>query len=841
MANAEAEPAPTPWWKTAAAGSVAAGCLIGAAVWSRWLPLTVGLLATAAVFVFLLARNPEHWLRRLAAAAFTAAGASAVLPDFSVWFSTPGLTGVVSKGGEMSVLFLGAAGLFSIIEVIRTRPRPATKARHRQSVDGGAAVAFGAIGEGANVNVTVASNGGVIHQQHAPGSGEQGPPSQTDHDLEVKLALKDLQTKRFREAGGILANTERFHFEELQEETKFRLLRGLGVFEVLQMNTKASATMFRRAARQAPSDPRGKACIVRALLSEDRLSDAMAEVRKLVAEYPNDIEIWSNRVDLHDEEDRVEDLARNGPDGALLDDNVLAALAKLALSNGNRALALEYGLKARDAGCQHAANYLTLGNALLDEYDRYGPSVPTPVAETEADIQRLKQAIEYFDTGLANAIGAPWEDPIVTGLLTNKADALTFLGDPNVGDWLRHAHETLPHSPEIKRGYALWLANRGAVDEAVDLLRAVVDTTASPQALYELGVQLARREDQRSLEDAATAALQVLAEPKDKVEPWLRPAALRLAVTTMLDLSEVQRAEELLSSATAEMPDEVLFLQVDVARATGGAVAEKQAAVEAAETLAGRLSVSDAATLTLRLARLEEFPAANALLSAVAEGDRNERLMRYSVYIAARLGDHDSTLARARVYRERYGFEPDVLHPELDALETDDPSAAADLMANYLREHPDDRLVWLRRSGLGLNHARPDWVTADTEKLPDPEDCNPHHGRAVVHILASSGKPEEALDYAFVLFRSRFESGDARAALVDAVFRFDNRPELSHPDAVAVDCAVTLEADHGLEFKVVIESAQNPVEFRGEYAPDSELARTLLGKHVGDTVTLPSC
>ena len=658
-----------------------------------------------------------------------------------------------------------------------------------------------------------------------------------NHEIEIKLALEKLDTPEFREGGGVLTDKRRFHFEKLHPDTRFRLLRGLGFFHALLNRNAASARSFREAARECPKEARGAACQVRALMVEERAEEAHREVRAQVDAHPDNLELLAIRIQLSDESDTTEELVNAAPPGAPHDANVLAALALLALANGDRTAALEYGSKAIDAGCVRPSNYLTMGNALLHEYERPEPWTLDVVADEDSKA-RIRRAIEYFEAGIENTTGAPAEAPITTQLLTNKADALAFLGDPGVGDWLRYARERLPESPEIRRGYALWLGNNGALDEAIGLLRSVVDETQSAKALLELGVHLEQKGDDASLQDAANVALQVLSEPTG-LDEWQRASALRLAVTTLLRAGKHAQARIQLDAADEAQRNEVALLEVEYARVAIGDDAGRAQAVKAAETLAGTLPAWDATTLARRLLDAGEFEPALRVILGVPEKVRTEALTRYAVYCGARSGDESGTLERARAYRSKFGFDADVLHLELDALDGS-PDQAEALISEYLGSHPDDRLAWLRRSWLGIREARLEWVDTDLQRMPKPTECHPRNGRVAAQVLAEVGESAKALNYAFRLFRAHFESGEAREALLDVIYKTSAPPSLTSPEIVDVDCAVTLQDDFGNEFSVILESGASPSQYRDEYAPDSSLAKELVGRRIGDLVTLPS-
>lgn len=819
----ETGPPPTPpWWRTSLVGSLAVGLAVAIAAWCPWWQLRAALVAASFVFVYLLLRNPEHWARRLAATCLAVAAGAALLPDFDFWLERPGLTVIASKSSELVLGFLGAAAVFALLEVFRTRPRSPTP-RHRQSVRNGNAVALGNIGDGAQVSINIGT------------AEDGGQRSRDNHDIRVKLALEELRTKRFREIGGVLLDTERFHFEELQPDSRFKLLRGLATFEVFQLNESGAAVRFRAAARLAPREARGRACLVRALSSEHRFDDAKEEVRAALLDHPTDLELWGLRVLLHADDETAEDLAKQAPETALLDPKVLFALGQLALQCGDRRSAYDYAKGSYDAGYKQVGNYFTLGTSLIEEYAQPEPWESPPLSNDPASVARLRRAIAWFDEGLDQAIGAPSEEAIVEQLAANKADALTFVGDQSVGQWLRQARERLPNSALIRRGYALWLAKTGAIDEAIELLRSVAKATQEPRASLDLALHLTKKGDVQSLRDAATIALLLLQEKGNVADTSIRSMALRLSVNSLLDLGRAQEAADNLAEAGIELADEVALLSVHVVGTLEGTEAERKAALAAAESLAGKLAPWDAGTLAARLASLDEFEAALKLIDSVPDARSTEALSRYRVHCTAQTRDEVTTLKCAREYRLKYGFNTFVLHTELDALDGD-PSAAAHLMAEYLREHPDDRLVWLRRSSLGIRTARHDWVATESQRLPDPDACHPQHGRVAAQILAEAGQPDRALAYAFRLFRRCFDSGEAREALLDVIYKMSERPTLEHPEAVVTDSAVKLRGNHCVESWVIIESGAEPMRSRAEHAPSSDLALALLGKRVGDTV-----
>lgn len=150
---------PTAWWKTALGTAVGvAGAIVGA-TWSPWWQLSLFLLLAALVFVWLLLRNPELWLRRATRSCLGVAIGSAALPDLTAWVDLPGLGAVLEFGPWASVGFLVAAFGFAVLDGRRSKPPPPpTSGPVSAKTQSGHAVAVGNV-TAENVNIQISGGG----------------------------------------------------------------------------------------------------------------------------------------------------------------------------------------------------------------------------------------------------------------------------------------------------------------------------------------------------------------------------------------------------------------------------------------------------------------------------------------------------------------------------------------------------------------------------------------------------------------------------------------------------------------------------------------------------------
>jgi len=173
----------------------------------------------------------------------------------------------------------------------------------------------------------------------------------------------------------------------------------------------------------------------------------------------------------------------------------------------------------------------------------------------------------------------------------------------------------------------------------------------------------------------------------------------------------------------------------------------------------------------------------------------------------------------------------------LEELNEFDP--ALDLLDVAIKESPDSffaKTLRVRRSLIGLIKNRPELVESDEAMLPAVGEAAVSLSCQVARILAEGPSPISGARYAYELLRQNFGEFEPHLCMA---FLFgvgdESFPEDEVGDTVKIGCAVRFRIEgEDVDEWLVIEDSPNPLMLRNEIAPDSEIAKDLLGKKVGD-------
>jgi hypothetical protein len=146
----------------------------------------------------------------------------------------------------------------------------------------------------------------------------------------------------------------------------------------------------------------------------------------------------------------------------------------------------------------------------------------------------------------------------------------------------------------------------------------------------------------------------------------------------------------------------------------------------------------------------------------------------------------------------------------------------------------------LMRSVIGVQSQQPSLVNGTTEALLAVEELPVDYIIPAIHVLRFAGAGNATVDYAYRFLRLHFDDIRAHQAMMLSLMPGDHSITLpASLDTVAEDAAVAVhEALSGNIRWFVLENTDKPNAAFEELPLNSELAKELLGKHVGDTVIL---
>ena len=159
---------------------------------------------------------------------------------------------------------------------------------------------------------------------------------------------------------------------------------------------------------------------------------------------------------------------------------------------------------------------------------------------------------------------------------------------------------------------------------------------------------------------------------------------------------------------------------------------------------------------------------------------------------------------------------------------------------NFLKDHPGHKLAILMRSVIGIQSQQPNLVSGKLDDLPTVEELQPDYILPVTHVLRFSGAGNTTVDYAYRFLRLHFDDIRAHQALMLSLMPGDTSITIPPTEeSVAIGSAVCVHDDLNSTFRwFVLEETERPNADFEEISARSSLAQELIGKRVGDRVTL---
>jgi tetratricopeptide (TPR) repeat protein len=207
---------------------------------------------------------------------------------------------------------------------------------------------------------------------------------------------------------------------------------------------------------------------------------------------------------------------------------------------------------------------------------------------------------------------------------------------------------------------------------------------------------------------------------------------------------------------------------------------------------------------------------------------------------AGRLKQDKIILDTCQALYERGVRNWEVVEFECRYLEEYDFPKAIGRLQEFITANPTQRLPKLRLAILGTRYGQNGLVHVSEQILPPPEDLPMPYAVPVVHLLQWHGQGKLAVDYAYRLLRCHYSELAAHKAYLASLVP-GSRPEdiPAAMDKVEIGSAVQYgEGGVTAADWFVIEDTDKPNSEFEEIVAQSDIARELLGKKVGDSFIL---
>ncbi len=678
----------------------------------------------------------------------------------------------------------------------------------------------------------------VVHLEARCEPAAAGPSDALGEEISAAAAF--LESHQYQLARLALLRLREQKWSQLSNTHKFRVLSYLGAAWLKEGEPRKSAMLFIAARSLQPDEE--NACtneaLAHELLGERERAFALAD--KLRMQFPSSgraVALW-----LH-----------NAPatlDARMLEENVAPELAsdpEVAIVMARRALldahfdrAERYARLASAALPNNSIPWLVLGQAiLLNELEAGGPGAGDAPAHN--DESRVREAETCFTQALTLAQAERQASSEVQALIGRAQARIALRDTDGAGKDIELAHSLEREDANGLCEYGIVLRSRGSLTEAIEVLRRAASVGGRNDIDYHLAVTLRERDEPGDLQEATELLMRSISRP-DAIPAGDFPFAVAAAVEALSMAERYHDADALLSSISdARLPKVTLHaLRANLRLAQGKFDQASKFADEALAEVTPDTSADNRRKLAALLHDLGRYRDALPLWQALAPAGSAGTDTRRLLDCASRLGREDIVGEISRQLHPELAIDAGTVASQLDKLERTDPEAALAGLEELLREHPDDRVLRLRRSIIAARLGKAELVVADPNAMPSARQVPPALGRAAVQFMRDGGRANEALVYAYDLLRHQGGSVEAHRAYLAALGPVGPMPHVPDFDTAGPGAALSfIEEGSNAERWIVLEDSSDADETLEEYNPQHPMTRAVKGKRAGEKFQLP--
>jgi tetratricopeptide (TPR) repeat protein len=679
----------------------------------------------------------------------------------------------------------------------------------------------------------------AVHLEARCEPAAAGPSDALGEEISAAAAL--LESHQYQLARLALLRLREQKWSQLSSAHKFRVLSYLGAAWLKEGEPRKSAMLFIAAKSLQPDEE--NACtneaLAHELLGERERAFALAD--KLRMQFPSSgraVALWLNNapksLDARALEENVAPELSSDPEVAVV-------MARRALLDAHFDRAERYARLASTALPNNSIPWLVLGQAiLLNELEAAGAGAADAPAQN--DESRVREAESCFTQALTLAQAERQASSEVQALIGRAQARIALRDTDGAGKDIEQAHSLEREDANGLCEYGIVLRSRGSLNEAIEVLRRAASVGGRDDIDYHLAVTLRERDEPGDLQEATELLMRAISRP-ESVPAGDFPFAVAAAVEALSMAERYHDADALLSSIPETRLPKVTLqtLRANLRLAQGKF---DQASKFADEALAAELTPETSADSRRKLAALlhdlgryrDALPLWQTLAPVGTAGTDTRRLLD----CASRLGREDIVNEISRELHPEHVVDAGTVASQLDKLERNDPEAALAAIEQLLQEHPDDRVLKLRRSIVAARLGKVDLVVADPNAMPPAREIPPALGRAAVQFMRDGGRANEALAYAYELLRHQSGNVDAHRAYLAALGPVGPMPHVPDFDTAGPGAALSfVEEGSNTDKWILLEDASDADESLDEYGPQHPMTRALKGKKAGEKFQLP--
>ena len=657
----------------------------------------------------------------------------------------------------------------------------------------------------------------------------------TEHQFQIDNARDLLKKGNPQSALNLLEKLKQRIWTNDCSVTKFRVLTNMGAAQLVLNKEREAVRLLLEAFQYKPEDDRALSnrALAHFLLGETEKAEVYA--KKTLDKNPANTDAYLILIQISTDEETLEDVIDKVPEYLREIPQIAYTISEIARQHRNFAEARKWGetmVEHEQEGIPDfkAALATILVEQVLDDH----LAVLTSQLD-ESQKEQLRRAIGLFTEA--------WECVANTELRTFRTDWIINRSTAHVrlGE-LKEAIKDLDTALEIEPSRPILLKNRailafevGEHNSAIGFLEKVQSAPETPDAPILLADIL--RADQR-FNEAITVLNNFL---MTDLPSELRENANGLLINAYIANECFEEALRFSATMRELSPTNILTF-VDAARVFK-AIGKSDEALSQLKEAYNHARDSEAFQEIMELANelyiYKQFEEAAILYEKLANTSLNSQLTQFLLNSYYHSGERKKTIEICQTLREKYGPLEKISEMEYVIYdEIGDMNQAQAICEAYLSKFPDDTDMQISLASIHYRSNNIKELDRLLERSFYLKNLSLPACFNLAYLHQVRFKPEKALDIMYESRRTHYDNPDAHLKYIGLFFQVSQQiGELLHSTQVQLGTAVSLDRSDQTH-RYIIEKREEADRRHDELDIDHPLAQRLLGKSVGDDISL---
>lgn len=682
---------------------------------------------------------------------------------------------------------------------------------------------------------SVNNSGGSVIKQNLTITQQISRSPTEDIAAELAFAKKSLDQHKAVEALHFLDEIHDRVIAKGDKELIFKLFTDKGTANLEIEKYSAAASLFIKAGDFSNSR---KALLNKSLayILQEKPNEATRIINEILKQDPENAKAFAYRILAKSKSIPYETLLAEIPVSLQKDTDIAFAFASAAEQAGANSTALEWAETAYNndpANTPEVKSYYAskLIEPMTNTVGFLGQLSDTSRADVEFAIKLFSEAWDaYKNTDTKR---------YKTRYLYNRGLARRLLGDMKGA--IQDTEDAIALSPSdiyYKFHLAQLVYEKGEKDESIELLTDLLGSDEDSRARVMLSE---RYMEGQQFNEALKIIEPLLASGTNN---YMQHSVYLIAILAYVQLEQIDKAKALINEIkNNDTPLFALLMEARLSKQMGNTDAAALLLKDAFKAVATSSSIDELSLLADALYGAEFYQEASEVYEKFIDPNIFSLMSKRLLNSYYRAGRHKDALELSKLINDNDGSNEYTIEMESSIYEAiGDLASAERVCISFLENHRDSHAVKVR---LAIVYYRQKNKLVEIDKLidtiPNDADLSLSETKQLAAIYSTRDNKDRALELMYEARRKFYDDSDAHMSYLGLMLTEPSSEDdpILHTDTVAIDTVATLKNNHGQEKYFIIEERPIGGNIRdSEYDIDSEQAKVLLGKKVGDKVQL---